>query len=123
MRAHARDPPLMALLTLTFLIFWFHIVISPTLHFSLFVHFPHLKNSCGPSTSFPLGPCLKKINELYLMYNAAGESTAKKTLTLLNENLRAENATVDLGGRVEIITPKSAMALKTDVHLSVIYSA
>lgn len=29
--------------------------------------------------------------------------------------------TVDLGGRVEI-TPKSAMALKTDVHLSVIYS-
>lgn len=57
------------------------------------------------------------------MYNAAGESTAKKTLTLLNENLRAENATVDLGGRVEIITPKSAMAPKTDVHLSVIYSA
>lgn len=56
------------------------------------------------------------------MYNAAGESTAKKTL-MLNENLRAENATVDLGGRVEIITPKSAMALKTDVHLSVIYSA
>lgn len=57
------------------------------------------------------------------MYNAAGESTAKKTLTLLNENLRAENATVDLGGRVEIITPTSAMAPKTDVHLSVIYSA
>lgn len=27
-----------------------------------------------------------------------------------------------LGGGVEVITPKSAMALKTDVHLSVIYS-
>lgn len=55
------------------------------------------------------------------MYNATGESAAKKTLTLLNENLRAENATVDLRGSVELITPKSAMAPKTDVHLSAIY--
>lgn len=68
------------------------------------------------------------------MYDPAGESAAKKALTLPNENLtdcRSVNrekagpleAHCGLGGGwLEIITPKSAMALKTDVHLSVIYS-
>lgn len=110
------------LLTLTFSIFWFNIIASPIFHFSLFVHSTHLKKSCGLSTSFPPSPCLKKINEPYLMYNAAGERPAKKTLTLLNENFTTENATVDLRGRVGIIIPKSAMDWETDVHLSVIYS-
>lgn len=107
---------------MTFSIFWFNIIVSPIFHFPLFVQTTHLKKSCDPSTSFPPSLCLKKINEPYLMYNAAGERTAKKTLTLLNENLTTENATVDLRGRVGIIIPKSAMDWKTDVHLSVIYS-
>lgn len=99
---------------------------------SLLIHFSFLKYSCGPSTSFPLGPCLRKMNEPHLMYNPAGKSAAKKSLTLLDESpkdcgpLNREcqpfAAPCRRGRGLVIIIPKSAMASKNDVHLSVIYS-
>lgn len=76
-------------LNFNFFIFWFlcyfsHPPFPPTYSYS----FLPFKVFLWSFTSFPLGLCFRKMNDLYVMYDPAGESTAKKTLTLLNENLR-----------------------------------